>query len=66
MTRCFLSALSQVCGVHLITSPVPATQLQVRHESTVSGVLCLPSGKLISACDTPHRCQLSRIPGRHG
>ena len=27
---------------------------QVCHESTVS------------ACDTPHRCQLSRIPGRHG
>ena len=39
---------------------------QVRHESTVSGVTCVSSGELMSACDTPGRCQPSRIPGRHG
>ena len=35
-------------------------------KSTVPGVLCVSSGELISSCDTPGRCQLSRIPGRHG
>ena len=28
----------------------------------VSGVLCVSSGELISGCDTPSRCQPSRIP----
>ena len=36
----------------------------VSHRSAVSGVLCVSSGELISGCDPPGRCQLSRIPGR--
>ena len=36
----------------------------VRSESTVSGVLCVFSGELISGCDPPGGCQPSRIPGR--
>ena len=31
----------------------------MRPESTVSGVLCVSSGELISGCDPPGRCQLS-------
>ena len=48
--------LSQV-GVHLITSLVPAF---------ISGVPCVSSGELISDCNPPGGCQLSRIPGRRG
>ena len=55
-TRCLVSTLSQV-GVHLITSLVPAF---------ISGVPCVSSGELISDCDPPGGCQLSRIPGRRG
>ena len=33
--------------------------------STISGVLCVPSGELISDYNPPGRCQPSRIPGRH-
>ena len=32
----------------------------------VPGMTFISSGELISSCDTPGRCQLSRIPGRHG
>ena len=32
--------------------------------STVSGVPCVSSGELISGCDPPCRCQMTRIPGR--
>ena len=39
---------------------------QVCHESTISGVLCVSSGELISDCNPPGRCQLFRIPGRCG
>ena len=39
---------------------------QVCGESTVSGVSCVSSRELISGCDTPDRCQPSRIPGRCG
>ena len=39
---------------------------QVRHKGTVPGALCVSSGKLISGCDTPGRCDLSRIPERCG
>ena len=38
----------------------------VHSRSTVSGVPCVSSGELISGCDPPGRCQLSRIPGRLG
>ena len=34
--------------------------------STVSGVPCVSSGELISGCDPPGGCQLSRIQGRFG
>ena len=38
----------------------------VRHKSAISDVPCVSSGELISGCDPPGRCQLSRIPGRLG
>ena len=38
----------------------------VRHESTISGMPSVSSGELISGCDPPGRCQLSKIPTRHG
>ena len=56
--------------MHLITSPRPSCSISwVCHESTISGVLCVSSGELISSCDDifpPGRCQPSRIPGRYG
>ena len=53
-----------VCLIHL---PGPGCLVsQVCSESTVPDMPCVSSGKLISGCDTPGRCQLSRIPGRHG
>ena len=39
---------------------------QVHHESAVSSVSCVSSGELISGCDSPGRCQPSRIPERCG
>ena len=36
----------------------------VHSGSTISGVLCVSSGVLISGCKTPDGCQPSRIPGR--
>ena len=54
-------------AMHLNHLPGPGHLVsQVCHESTVSGVLCVSSGDLISGCDPPGRCQLSRIPGRCG
>ena len=35
-------------------------------ESTVPGVLCVSSWELMSGCDPLGRCQLFRVPGRHG
>ena len=35
-------------------------------ECTVPGVQCVSSMGLISGCETPGRCKLSRIPGRCG
>ena len=61
VTKCLASALSHGamclnhCPGHLVS--------QVRPESTVSGVPCVSSRKLISGCSTPGRCQPSRIPG---
>ena len=48
----------------LITSPFPAARSvsQVHCKSTISGVPCVSSGELISACDPPDACQPSRIP----
>ena len=53
--------------VHLNHLPGPHHSVSwVRREKTVSGVLCVSSGELISGCDPPGRCQPSRILGRHG
>ena len=63
-TRCLTSTLSQVCGAsyHL---PGPSHSVSwVHSRSAVSGVACVSSGELISDCDPPGRCQLSRILGR--
>ena len=38
----------------------------VHSGSTISAVLCVSSGELISGCDPPVGCQPSRIPGRLG
>jgi len=35
-------------------------------ESTISGVPCVSSRELISGCNPPGRCQLSKFPGRLG
>ena len=50
----------------LITSPLGLLGSRVCQKSTISGVPCVSSGKLISGCDPPGRCQPSRIPGRCG
>ena len=53
-----------VCLNHL---PGPSHWVSwVCHEVTVSGVPCVSSRELISGCDPPSGCQLSRIPGRLG
>ena len=65
-TMCLESVLSQVCGVsyHL---PGPSCLVSWLHlQSTVSHVLCVSSGELISDCNHPGGCQLSRISGRLG
>ena len=61
VTRCFASAQSPR-ALHLNHLPGPSCL----SKSTVSGVLRVSYGELISGCDPPGRCQLSRIPGRHG
>ena len=60
-------------GVHcpgglyiFITSPVLAAQLPRVTMRALSQVRRVSSGELISGCDTPGRCQPSRIPGRCG
>ena len=57
-TRCLASSLSQVHSSLLVS--------WVHCKSAISGVPCVSSGELISGCDPPGRCQLSRIPGRLG
>ena len=52
--------------VPLITSLVPVAQSPGCSRSTISSVPCVSSGELISDCDPPGGCQLSRIPGRLG
>ncbi|CAM9128151.1 unnamed protein product [Rangifer tarandus platyrhynchus] len=52
-------------AMHLSLLHSPSCSVsQVCHESAVSGVPCVSSGELMSGCDTPGGCQLSRIPGR--
>ena len=65
-TRCLASALSP--GVWCVLSPPrPSPSVSwVCSGSTISGVPCVSSGELISDCDPPGGCQLSRIPGNLG
>ena len=54
-------------GRSVLSPPRPSPSVsRVHRKSTVSDVLCVSSGELISGCDAPGRCQLSRIPGRRG
>ena len=54
-------------AVHLNFLLVPSRWVsRVCRESTISSVLCVSSGELISGFDPPGRCQPSRVPGRHG
>ena len=39
---------------------------RVHCKNTISGVLCVSSGELISGLDSPGSCQKFRIPGRCG
>ena len=64
-TRCFESSLSQVGHLNHLPSPTHSVSW-VHHKSTISGVPCVSSGKLISGCDPPGGCKLSRNPGIHG
>ena len=66
VTRCSVSALSQVdsASYHL-PGPSPLVSW-VCSKSTVSRVPCVSSVELISDCDPPGGCQLSRILGRTG
>ena len=58
--RCLVSALSQ-WAMHLNHLPGPGCLIsQMHHESTVSVVLYVSSGELISDCDPPGGCQPSR------
>ena len=66
VTTCLASALSQVgCASYYLPSPSRSVS-RVCSESTYSSVLCVSSEELISGCNPPGRCQLSRIPGRLG
>ena len=54
-------------ALHLNHLSAPAARFpQVCRKSVLSGVSCVSSGELLSACDTPGRCQPYRIPGRRG
>ena len=54
-------------AVHLNHLPGPSSSVSwLCRENTVSGMLCVSSGELISGCDPSGRCQPSRIPGRLG
>ena len=53
-----------VCLNHL---PGPSCLVSwLYNESAISGVPCVFSGELISGCNPPGGCHLSRIPGRLG
>ena len=63
-TRCLVSALSYVGGAsYPLPGPSPLVSW-VRSKSAISGVPCVSSGELISHCNPPGGCQLSRIPRR--
>ena len=61
---CLVGSLSQVycASYHL---PGPSRLISwVCHKSAVSGMQCVSSGELISDCEPPGGCQLSRILGK--
>ena len=52
-------------ALHLVHLPDPGGSVSwVCHEGTVPDVPCVSSGELISGCDTPGRCDPSRIPSQ--
>ena len=54
-------------ALHLNHLSAPAARFpRVCRKGALSGVSRASSGELLSACDTPGRCQPSRIPGRRG
>ena len=61
----WLALSPQVCGAsyHI---PIPAARCPGCAAGISAGVPCVSSGELISGCDTPGGCQLSRSPGRLG
>ena len=65
-TKSLGSTLPQVCGAsYHLPHPSPSVS-RVRSRSAISGASCVSSGELISGCNPPGGCQLSRIPGRLG
>ena len=64
VTRYLANAHSPGGAGHL-TSPIQPLS-QVHSRSAISGVPCVSSGELISGCNPPGGCQLSRIPGKLG
>ena len=65
-TKCLASTLSPGGPCILSSPPSQALGFLGASRSAISGVPCVSSGELISSCDPPGRCQLSRIPGRLG
>ena len=54
-------------ALHFNQVPSPGCSVsRAHHKSTISGMLCVSSGELISGFDSPGRCQSSRFPGRLG
>ena len=66
VTRCLASAHAPG-GRGVLAPPGPSRWVSwVRSRSTLSDVLYVSSGELISDCDPPGGCQPSRIPERLG
>ena len=63
-TKYLASTLSPGGPCILSSPPSQALGFLGASRSAISGVPCVSSGELISSCDPPGRCQLSRIPGR--
>ena len=63
-TRCLASAIFPA-GWCILSPPSPSPLVScVCHKSAVSGMQCVSSGELISDCEPPGGCQLSRILGK--
>ena len=66
-TRCLARALSSGAVRPSYRLPSPSCSVSwVRSRRSISGVLRVSSGELISGCDPPGRHQPSRISGRLG